>query len=306
MNRFRERIGRGPPVVIAHRGDSAHAPENTLDAARIGHAAGAFAWELDVHLSRDGVPVVVHDESLLRTTDVAARFAHDPRARSGFQVADFDWSEIRQLDAGSWFVDEAGCPRSALAFGTLADLPPTALQRFASGSVRVPSLIEALELTRDLGWLANVELKTFPQADPRLRVAVIAAIDATDTTDRVLISSFDHADVAKVASARPEIATGVLVETPLHREYAYVRSIVGADFLHLSAAAMGAKSRAYQADSTPRNLRAIDPSQPQVPRLVYTVNDARPDGLAAHLGEVGVAGVFTDDPRAALAVWPGA
>ena len=66
MNRFRARIGRGPPVVIAHRGDSAHAPENTLDAARLGHAAGSFAWELDVYLTRDGVPVVVHDESLLR------------------------------------------------------------------------------------------------------------------------------------------------------------------------------------------------------------------------------------------------
>ena len=306
MNRFRERIGCGPPVVIAHRGDSAHAPENTLDAARLGHAAGAFAWELDVHLSRDGVAVVVHDESLLRTTDVAARFARDPRAMSGFRVADLDWSEIRQLDAGSWFVDGACRPRSAQAFGTLAGLAPAALHRFTSGSVRVPNLVEALELTRDLDWLVNVELKTFPEADPRLRHAVLAAIDLTETADRVLISSFDHADVANVASARAEIATGVLIETPLHREHAYVRNLVGADFLHLSAAAMGAESRAYQSHASPRSLRAIGAGQPPLPRLVYTVNDARPDGLAAHLGGVGAAGVFTDDPRAARALWPDA
>ncbi len=306
MNRFRDRIGRGPPVVIAHRGDSAHAPENTLDAARLGHAAGAFAWELDVHLSRDGVPVVIHDESLMRTTDVASRFARDSRARCGFRVADFDWNEIRHLDAGSWFVGGDGRPRSAQAFGTMADLAPAALRRFESGSVRVPNLVEALELTRDLDWLVNVELKTFPEADPRLRHAVLAAIDATETTDRVLISSFDHEDVANIASTRPEIATGVLVETPLYREHAYVRGLVGADFLHLSAAAMGSGSRAYRSHPTPRGLRTIDPDLPTVPRLVYTVNDARPDGLAAHLGSAGVSGVFTDDPRLARVLWPDA
>src|SRR4051794_37261026 len=74
----------GRPLIIAHRGDSSHAPENTLEAALLGRDSGADAWELDVQLTRDGVPVVVHDETLLRTTDVARRFAGDPRGDDGF------------------------------------------------------------------------------------------------------------------------------------------------------------------------------------------------------------------------------
>ena len=91
-------------MIVAHRGDSVRAPENTLEAARLAWKAGATAWELDVQLTRDGVPVVLHDESLLRTTNVAAMFKDDPRGLAGFRVSDFDYNEIRALDAGSWFV----------------------------------------------------------------------------------------------------------------------------------------------------------------------------------------------------------
>ena len=213
-----------------------------------------------------------------------------PAPDPGSAWPEFDWAEIRGLDAGSWFLDPAGPLRSATDFGTLALIPPADREFFASGGVRIPSLVEALELTRDLGWLVNVELKTFPEADPALLPAVLAAIDATDTADRVLISSFDHRDVANAARARPEIATGALAETPLHAESCYVRDLVGADFLHLSASAMGAESRPYRDDPSPRILRAPDEAVSPVPRLVYTVNDARPDGLAAHLKARGVAG----------------
>src|SRR5205823_2423087 len=93
----------------------------TLEAARLGWEAGAEAWELDVRLTRDGVPIVCHDDALLRTTDVARRFAGDPRAAARFLVADFDLDEIQALDAGGWFLDPAtgrdpptgsGSPRS--------------------------------------------------------------------------------------------------------------------------------------------------------------------------------------------------
>jgi len=122
-NRFRAVLAdadpkRTRPLVIAHRGDSSRAPENTLDAARLGWDAGAEAWELDVQLSRDGVPVVIHDESLLRTTDVAGRFAGDVREPAGFLVSDFDLAEIRSLDAGSWFLEPGRGSRTADRFGT--------------------------------------------------------------------------------------------------------------------------------------------------------------------------------------------
>jgi glycerophosphoryl diester phosphodiesterase len=300
-NLFRAALrGRGPrPLIIAHRGDSSHSPENTLEAARLGRDAGADAWEFDVQLARDGVPVVVHDESLARTTDVSRRFADDPRARDGWLVSDFDLDEIRLLDAGSWFLDPGGGPRSAAWFGTLGLLDDEVRARFASGEVRVPTLAEALELTDRLGWLANVELKSFPSTDHGLLEAVHDVIDATGTARRVLISSFDHADVALSIRLRPEIAAGVLSLAPLYRPEEYARAVVRADAYHPSSLALGSGSDAYRRRPSPQALRRDDIDALRgrgVAVLVFTVNDPSPDGLAAHLAEAGVDGLFTDDP----------
>src|SRR3954466_3454351 len=107
-NRFLDLLKspRPRPVVVAHRGDSFHAPENTLAAARLAWEVGGDAWELDVQLTRDGVAVVFHDERLARTTDISDRFRGDERGTRGFLLSDFDWSEVRALDAGSWFYEE--------------------------------------------------------------------------------------------------------------------------------------------------------------------------------------------------------
>jgi glycerophosphoryl diester phosphodiesterase len=287
-------------MVIAHRGDSAHAPENTLDAARLGWEMGADAWELDVHLTRDGVPVVIHDESLLRTTNVAERFAGDPRAGEGYLVSSLDFDEIRALDAGSWFVADRPEPRTALAFGTRDGLRADEIACYSSGEVRVPSLGECLDLTARLGWLVNVELKSFPDPNPRLLGAVVAEIEAAGVADRVLISSFDHRDVALAAGLDLPLSTGILTETPLYRPARYVREIVGADCYHASALALGAAADRYRKRPAPRELRTEDLKSLRgatVPILVYTVNDRSPDGLAMHLTGAGVSGLFTDDPN---------
>jgi glycerophosphoryl diester phosphodiesterase len=293
VNRWRARLARGsgPPLVIAHRGDSYHAPENTIEAARLGHLAGADAWELDVRLARDGVPVVLHDETLRRTTDAAGRFAADPRA-GALRVVDFDRSEIRSLDAGSWFLDPRGTGRTAAGFGTLGALEPAARAHYASGDVRVPTLVEALRLTAALDWLVNVELKTEGDGGEALVEAVIEAIEATGTTDRVLISSFDHEVVAYVARRLPGLATGALTAEPIAGAAGYVRRVVGADFYHLSAACL------ETAGSVLDDLRRA-----VVPVLVYTVNDVRPGSLADRLAAAGVAGLFTDDPAALAGRW---
>ncbi len=92
------------PFIWAHRGVSAHAPENTLAAFAAAVACGADGIELDIHLSRDGVPVVIHDETLQRTTDGCGL------------VAKTTWSQLQQLDAGRWFAPGfAGEPVPALA-----------------------------------------------------------------------------------------------------------------------------------------------------------------------------------------------
>src|ERR1041385_5287703 len=79
------------PLIIAHRGASAVAPENTMVAFRAAIAAGADGIEFDVRLTRDGIPVIIHDSTLRRTAGVAAR------------VADLDWTELQRVDVGSWF-----------------------------------------------------------------------------------------------------------------------------------------------------------------------------------------------------------
>jgi glycerophosphoryl diester phosphodiesterase len=293
---------RSRPLVIAHRGDSFHAPENTLEAARRGRMAGADAWELDVHLTRDGVPVVVHDESLLRTTDVAQRFADDPRRAGGYRVVDFELDEVRALDAGSWFVDPTGPYRSAADFGTLALLGEADHATFVSGSVRVPTLAEALVLTDELDWLVNVELKSFPNRNTRLLDAVLDVIGTTGTAGRVLISSFEHADVVRCVRhpRNLNLATGVLAATPLYRPERYVRDEVGAIAYHPSAHVLGAGSDAYLRAPSPHTLRLdllADLKTRDVPTLVFTVNETAPDGLAAHLAAAGVDGIFSDNPR---------
>ena len=79
------------PVVVAHRGGAAHAPENTLAAYREAIASGALLAETDVHMSADGVPVVIHDPTTDRTTGTTG------------VVAERYWEELEGLDAGSWF-----------------------------------------------------------------------------------------------------------------------------------------------------------------------------------------------------------
>ena len=304
-NRFLERLKapRSRPLVVAHRGDSAHAPENTLEAARLARSSGADAWELDVQLTRDGVAVVIHDDSLERTTDVGVRFARNPRAEAGFLVADFDFEEIRSLDAGSWFVEQPGGARSADWFDTRSVLTTRAVDEFTSGRIRVPGLRECLEFTVAEDWLVNVELKSYPRLDPRLLVAVLEAVRATDSEDRVLLSSFDHNDLAAATSLRPSLALGVLAETPLKRPERYVREIVEADAFHPSAGSLGALSRAYRNQPSAETLNVDtlrDLADAGVPVLVYTVNDAEHGGLATHLARAGVTGIFTDNPPGLL------
>lgn len=297
-NRFLARL-KSPgdrPLLIAHRGDSSHAPENTLEAARRGWEAGADAWEFDVLMTRDGVPVIVHDESLLRTTDVADRFPADPRGRDGFRISDFDLDEVKELDAGSWFVADDGGPRSARDFGTIDRLESAEIADFRSGSIRIPTLEEALLFTKEHGWLANVEIKSFPEHPAGLLERALEVVAATGTADRVLISSFDHDDVVAARSDHRRYGLGILLTTPIHRLADYAVDTVGADTVHVSAEVLGAESDAYRRRREAVSLRrdiVETLTGRDLPALVYTVNRVE---LARHLQEVGAAGVFTDDP----------
>lgn len=85
---------RRKPAVVAHRGSSGTAPENTLSAVRQALSSGAVMCEVDVHTTRDGQLVIMHDPDVSRTTDGEGR------------ISEMELAEIRRLDAGSWFKDD--------------------------------------------------------------------------------------------------------------------------------------------------------------------------------------------------------
>ena len=169
----------GPvPLVIAHRGASVDAPENTLAAVEIALAQGADRVEVDVRRTADGHLVLVHDTDLRRTTDVAADRAGDP-------VGTFTLAELQRLDAGSWHDP-----------------------RFAGE--RIPTLPQLLDLVRGRAGV-HLELKD-PARYPGIEQQVVAALRPGDD---VLVQSFDHAGVRRVHALAPRLRVGLLTEEPL-------------------------------------------------------------------------------------------
>ncbi len=141
------------PLVIAHRGFSRVAPENTLPAFALAKAAGADLVELDYHHTKDGVPVVIHDSDLDRTTDAVVRWTQKKNRVDGKTLA-----ELRPLEAGQWFKP----PYPDVKLPTLAE----ALDEIQAGAV---TLIErkagdaatCVKLLRDKNLINAVVVQSF-------------------------------------------------------------------------------------------------------------------------------------------------
>lgn len=204
------------PLAIAHRGFRGIAPENTLLAAKLGYEAGADMWELDVAASRDGVLVVLHDDTLLRTTDAASRFPD----RKPWKVYDFTLEEIKSLDAGTWYgiADPFGQIRSGR-------VSPTTVQTFSG--LRIPTLREALELTKHLNWSVNIEIKdaSGQACDAWIVEKTAELIRELEMSGNVLVSSFNHSYLKRMKQAAPEIAVAALIDKPVPDPVALLRDI---------------------------------------------------------------------------------
>jgi len=176
---------RGKPLVIAHRGASAYAPENTLAAIRKAIELDADLVEIDVQQTADGELVVIHDTELPRTSDVEELFPD----RAPWNVADFTLAELRTLDVGSWFGPEyAG--EQVPTLGAVLDL----LQGTRCGLLlevkkpaRYPGIGQhlAAELAAHPGWLC-------PGAD------------------RLVVQSFDREFVRAFHELLPAVPNGLL------------------------------------------------------------------------------------------------
>lgn len=134
------------PVVIAHRGASADAPENTLAAFRLAEAQGADAVEMDVRLSRDRVPVVIHDPTTLRTAGVEGR------------VAEMALEELKRLDVGRFFSAKFRGER----IPTLAEVAETFPGRlFVEVKDSLRSVSTVVRALREAGALGRTTLCSF-------------------------------------------------------------------------------------------------------------------------------------------------
>ena len=165
------------PRVVCHRGGGALAPENTLAGIRKAAAMGFGGVEFDVMLSSDKVPLLIHDETLDRTTNGRGSVAATPYAR------------LASLDAGAWFSPEYR-------------------------GERVPSFEEAGKLCAQLGLWANVEIKPARgfERETGVAVAKLALELWGGASISPLLSSFEPASLEAARAAAPELDRGYLTD----------------------------------------------------------------------------------------------
>jgi len=174
-----------PPLIIGHRGASAIAPENTIAAFRLALAAGADGVEFDVRLTRDGIPVVIHDDNLRRTGSL-------PETVDSLTLA-----ELKQVDVGSWFSHTQ--KRKTSDF---------------SGE-KIPTLEEVFELFESTDAVLYLEMKSTATQRDELAAVCSELLRARSFKARVIVECFDLAGIEAVKRIDPEIKTAALFDFPL-------------------------------------------------------------------------------------------
>lgn len=174
--------------VVAHRGSSGAAPENTLAAVRLALRHRSDVVENDIQRTADGELVIVHDTTLTRTTDVEEVFPD----RAPWNVGDFTLAEIKRLDAGSWFGPEFAGERV-----------PTLREWVEAIGGRAAMLLEpkAPELYPGIDVELDKELRSMPEFRSALR------------RDDVVVQSFDHAWLRGYKELAPDVPVGLLFGT---------------------------------------------------------------------------------------------
>lgn len=267
----RSDLNEHAPLVIAHRGASAHAPENSIASFRRALADGADGIEFDVRLASDGVPVVIHDATLRRT---AAR---------NVEVAALSSSALARVDVGSWFNRR---------------FPARARAEFADE--RVATLARVLDEFAPRYRALYVELKC-DRADRRDAKDIHNLVSATievlrahaDAARRVIVESFALEAVAEVKRLASDVRTAALFERTLRRPHLRARELIARALAH------GADEIALQRTLVAR--RTVEAAR--VAGLQTVVWTADHPAWARRARELGLRAVITNTParmRAAL------
>jgi len=182
--------------IYAHRGSSGTHPENTLAAFKEAAKLPIFGVEFDVHMTKDGELVIIHDEKINRTSN-----------GKGF-VKDMTLHELKKYDFGAWFSKECR-------------------------GEEIPTLYEVLELFSETSLHLNIELKSDIFPYPGMAEKVLDLVGAMNLDARVVISSFNHEMIRTVKQLAPHIQTAALFMEVLVDPLQYVRAIP-TDALHIT------------------------------------------------------------------------
>jgi len=303
-------------IVIAHRGASGYLPEHTLPAIAMAHAQGAHYLEQDVVLSKDNVPVVLHDIHIDTVTDVARRFPGRKRDDGRFYALDFTVAELKQLAASERFDPRTGAAVFATRFPV------------GKGSFQIPTLEEELQLIQGLNTSSGREAGVYPEIkEPAwhrsqgrdispIVLDLLARYGYKTKTDKVYVQCFDEAEVKRI---RTELGyKGRLVQLiegsrPLLDEHKHLRTPAGLAEIARVADGIGPALSDVVARKGDGALEATSlVSDAHAVRLEvhpYTFRaDALPPGVGSledllriALTDIGVDGVFTDHPDRAVA-----
>lgn len=309
------------PIVIAHRGASGYLPEHTLESKALAHGMGADYLEQDVVLSRDGVPLVLHDLYLDAVTDVAQRFPGRARPDGHWYAIDFAWDELATLRAGERVEPQTGRP----AFpGRLRGSGPPVPRPFRLHTLEVElAFIRALNRStgREVGIYPELKAPAWHQAQGQDLVdSTLGALGRHGYLEpgrRVFLQCFDPEALERVHRLVPQIPLTQLIGEPHWwprppADFAAMRTPEGLAGVRRYAAGLGPwighllPRAGAEAKPAPTDLVA----QAQRTGLVvhpYTLRlDLLPEGFAsldAVLGaliDLGIDGIFTDFPDLAV------
>ncbi|MEV0369594.1 glycerophosphodiester phosphodiesterase family protein [Streptomyces sp. NPDC050636] len=246
-------------VTVAHRGASAYAPENTLASIDAADRLG-FRWvENDVQRTKDGELVILHDNTLARTTDVEQVFPD----RSPWKVADFTLNEIEKLDAGSWFSPEFK-------------------------GERVPTLEAYMDEVEKNSQKLLMELKS-PELYPGIELQTLAELydagwlDKSHVKRRLVIQSFNADTIKNVHRLHKDVRTGFLgnpsvADLPKYAEY---------------CDQINPHHRAVTADYIAAVHGLRGPHRRPMELHTWTIDDGP---TAVKVAEMGVDGIITNKP----------
>ena len=244
------------PMVIAHQGGEGLRPSNTLIAFENAVDLGVDVLEMDVHSTSDGTLVLIHDDTVDRTTDGSGR------------VKEITLAELQQLDAGDYWTPDDG-----------------ATYPYRGQGVRIPTLDEVLTAFPEMKF--NIEIK---QTEPSIASSLCEALRIHGLTDRALVASFHPTAMNEFRAACPEVATS-MVEDEIRPFFILNTVFLGALYSPPGTAFQVPEYSGNLHVLTPRFVRGAQRNNVAV--HPWTIDD--PADMARFL-DMGVDGIITDRP----------